>query len=163
MDLHFAKEIAELYDSTPAFIEKRHREVQQDLQQKGDCLIYTGYKNRYGYAFSSIAGRARYIHRFFLMAAKGPPPADKPFAVRSCRERACCNPEHLYWASQKDRLKHRKLSKKQQFHKLTREDVLTIRRLAEEGVPQVEIAEEFPVTPQTISKVVNYKSHKRVK
>ena len=75
--------------------------------QDGDCLIWTGQINRYGYGVVSYGGKKWGAHRLIYMQERGPiPPGlqldhlchsaspDCPGGP-TCKHRACVNPAHL--------------------------------------------------------------------
>lgn len=58
------------------------------------CLVWTGPKITNGYAQMMVNGRRHVVDRIAYELAKGPIPAGL-FLDHLCRNRACCNPEHL--------------------------------------------------------------------
>jgi hypothetical protein len=61
----------------------------------GNCWVYTGYITDQGYGRSKIAGgKSILTHRFVFENVKGPIPGNLPLD-HLCRNRACCNPDHL--------------------------------------------------------------------
>lgn len=61
---------------------------------RGGCWVWTGALNTNGYGQSFIAGRAQSTHRLAYEALAGPIP-DGLVLDHLCRNRACCNPDHL--------------------------------------------------------------------
>ena len=67
------------------------------LEKSGDCLLWTGSnRNKYGSMVVVIDGRRRleYVHRLAYEFANGPIP-EGLHIDHLCRNRLCCNPEHL--------------------------------------------------------------------
>lgn len=64
----------------------------------GDCLIWQGTQNGYGYGTIRIRQHAQYVHIVVYEYVHGPIPAglwiDHVWA-RGCHSRACCNEAHL--------------------------------------------------------------------
>lgn len=62
--------------------------------REGNCLIWTGRTDRYGYGVISVNGKSRGAHRVAYIAAHGEPP--EGFVIdHLCFRRNCVNPEHL--------------------------------------------------------------------
>ncbi len=65
------------------------------LQEGTGCAVWTGALDRKGYARIAVGGhRNRMAHRVAYEAAKGPIP-DGLGLDHLCRNKACCNPDHL--------------------------------------------------------------------
>lgn len=86
--------------TAPRFLKK--------LVPQGDCLIFTGGKNKHGYGFVDVSynyGERRYAiltHRLaWALHAGEDPPADKMVCHR-CNNPSCCNWEHLYVGTARD-------------------------------------------------------------
>lgn len=58
------------------------------------CWIAEGRKHTQGYGVVSIKGTETYLHRLFYETVNGPIP-DGLQIDHLCRNRACCNPDHL--------------------------------------------------------------------
>lgn len=65
----------------------------------GACWPWTGHCDSNGYGKILVRGRQEHAHRFALTLASGKAPRGKPFALHSCDNPPCCNPEHLRWGS----------------------------------------------------------------
>lgn len=60
----------------------------------GSCHIYRFGKTSKGYGQTSIRSRAVLVHRYVWEVENGPIPAGLEID-HQCRNRACCNPDHL--------------------------------------------------------------------
>jgi len=60
----------------------------------GDCIIWTGYKDRDGYGQMTLRRYVRKTHRVALWIAGRPVPQGH-VVNHSCRRRDCVNPQHL--------------------------------------------------------------------
>ena len=74
-----------------------HRPTPEQRVQKNSetgCWEWMGALNAYGYGVFNLDKRYWYAHRYFYVQAKGEIPAgfDRDHL---CRNRKCCNPEHL--------------------------------------------------------------------
>lgn len=59
------------------------------------CWIYTGnWQDGRGYKKMRVNGRSLYVHRVTYVIANGPIP-EGLVLDHKCRQRSCCNPEHL--------------------------------------------------------------------
>lgn len=162
MDLLYLTEAADFYDTSTAWLTRRYHDLLDYTEPDGECLIYQGYTNQHGYGSATVAGKRVYVHRFFLALTKGPPTDEAPFAVRTCRNRACCNPAHLYWAPKSGRLDHRIHARAKTNRKLSDDDVRDIRRRWAEGTPQARLAEEYEVSGTSIWSVVHGRTYKDI-
>lgn len=70
--------------------------IEPKLDMTGDCWVWTGALNRYGYGHVSKGRRlgAARVHRFLWTLLVGPIDDDLDLD-HLCRNRACCNPDHL--------------------------------------------------------------------
>jgi hypothetical protein len=160
----YIEEAARYYGKSVEYMAQRHAYLTEKLEEQGDCLVYPGYTNKHGYALVGIGESARtYIHRLFLLVAEGLPPTDDHFCVRTCDERACCNSDHLYWS--KDHLERRGstggATTKRRFEDRT---IRRIRELyATKDVTQEQLGQEYGVSAQSISRIINFRTYKDVK
>lgn len=88
--------------------EKVQRHFDARIDKSGDCWVWTGPLNRYGYGIFNFGARGRKLaHRVSYELAFGPMPDglvgdhtchnedEACFGGNSCPHRKCCNPEHL--------------------------------------------------------------------
>lgn len=61
---------------------------------KGPCRIYRGHKGDDGYGKASVNGKTDRVHRYVWERDRGPIP-DGMEIDHQCRNRACCNVDHL--------------------------------------------------------------------
>lgn len=108
-----------------------------------------------------VAGHGIIASRYMCMLAHGNPPGPRHEAAHSCGKghEGCVNPRHLRWAlpveNCADMIEHgtRAYGQKNPMHRLTEEEVLTIRELSE-TMTQRAIAAMFGVAQPTISNIV---------
>ena len=60
----------------------------------GDCWLWTGGTDTYGYGKISVNNQTRYTHRLMWETLVGPIPEGLEMD-HLCRQRACMNPDHL--------------------------------------------------------------------
>lgn len=99
-----------------------------------------------GYARLTINGVRVYAHRAIFEAVKGPIPRGMEPDHR-CRQRACCNPDHLQAVTRKVNARRGAKAKLTQ----AKADVLRRRRAA--GEPVKLLAAEYGIAPCTVSNV----------
>lgn len=142
----------------------------QGLQKDGDCLVWTGFKNRDGYGHLTHNTIQYKTHRLAYELAFGSIPSGL-LVCHHCDNPACCNPEHLYAGTPADNSRDRDQRgrwrggsggggvKGSQHHatKFTDAVILAIREIARNGISQHKIAKHFNVHQSCISRIVTRK------
>ncbi len=129
------------------------------------CWLWGGYCCKisgYGYFGKNTSGDTRKsAHRTSYELYKGPI-VDKKYVCHSCDNRACVNPDHLFLGTQKENIvdcvsKGRNAKgEKQGSSKLTRDDVLYIRKSRTEDTHSViELALKYGVRRSHIYRIIN--------
>lgn len=126
------------------------------------CWLWTGHISENGYGIASIKGKAFKAHRVSYFLEHGRIENDR-LVLHRCDVRACVNPAHLFLGTPKDNSqdavkkgRNTKLyGERNGKAKLTRADVLAIRRLCGRGVYQKTVAKQFGVSEATVSYVVS--------
>lgn len=134
-----------------------------------DCYEWPGLRSGgYGVIYTST-GNLR-AHRVVWEAVNGPIP-DGMVIMHTCDNPPCVNPAHLRLGTQAENVqdmcikgrrrggwpKDMNIGERHPNARLTKEDVLEIRRLAAEGVSQRTIAEEFATPQANVSRIVQRK------
>ena len=129
------------------------RFLEENKDYAGDeCLIWPYGKDGHGYGQVWQGGRHRQAHIVMLELVAGLRPTPEHQAAHSCGNRACVNPQHLRWATQSenemDKLLHgtHNRGERNSMAKLTAAQVLEIRSLLEQGMPQKEIGGLYGVS-----------------
>ena len=127
------------------------------------CWLWTGYVGENGYGVACVKGKAYKAHRVSYFIEHGRIDNDR-LVLHRCDVRACVNPAHLFLGTPKDNSRdavmkgrNTKLYGEQNGKaKLTRADVLAIRRACRRGgVYQKTVAKQLGVSEATVSYVVN--------
>lgn len=82
------------------------------IVDENNCFNWTKYLNG-GYGRIYVNGRDVYLHRQVLIMHTGIEP-DGMFALHSCDNRKCVNPEHLRWGTNADNIADKVLRKRGQ-------------------------------------------------
>lgn len=141
--------------------------------EPGECWPWTGTKNCWGYGVCQVNGRGTNASRAAYISAHGDP-GPGLVVCHSCDNPICCNPAHLFAATQAENLadcrrKGRQVYRKGAEHhrcvaKLTPEMVLEARRLYfTEKVSQSEIGRRWGIHSSSISRAVRGENWSHVK
>lgn len=97
-----------------------------------------------------------------------PQPVDKPFALHSCDNPACLNPNHLRWGTNAENMEDMasrgrgrnrpQYGEENPMARLTAQSVTQIRSRLDAGEPQKDIAMAFRVSRMTISEIARRKT-----
>jgi len=132
---------------------------------ESECWPWLGSLNSWGYGDCALGDKAVNASRAAYAAAHGDIPAGLVICHR-CDNPACCNPAHLFAATQAENLAdcRRKGRSRGQFRagdrhpkhtaKLTPELVVEARRLYAAGTSQSEIGRRWGIHSSTISRAV---------
>ena len=140
------------------------------------CWIFTGAANEFGYGIVGTGGRGMptdRAHRITYKHFHGEIPGGM-FVCHECDVPSCCNPGHLFLGTNQDNVddmvkKGRDSKPPRNSHvvgsahpgsKLTEEQVVEIRLMHVHGIKQKDIAAQYGMAHQTISKIVNNKRYK---
>ena len=136
------------------------------------CWPWTGNRSFYGYGRTYLNGKRVYSHRVALEIALGRPIKTGLCVCHHCDNPPCCNPAHLFEATQAENLrdmmrKGRHVSRGLNGEeygrlKLTVTDVLEIREAYAHGETQVSLARRFPCFRPAIGKIVLRQSWRHV-
>lgn len=128
------------------------------VDKSGECWIWKGALDKYGYGDFRIKKRRVGAHRFSFFIANPDVPRSA-HVLHSCDNPACVNPGHLSGGTHQQNMddmksKCRQLRGEQQVNaKLSDADVANIKRMISEGLTLIGIASVFRVDPSTISKI----------
>lgn len=112
------------------------------------CWTWTAYKNRDGYGKFSVYGRPISAHRYAYELANGPVPGGACLD-HLCRNRACCNPEHLQPVTQTVNVRRGKNAK------LSESEALEVcSRYAGGSITLKALSEEYGITKGQVWKIV---------
>lgn len=120
----------------------------RDMGYTTPCWIGNGGRTGAGYTLMKTAPRTPqvYIHRVMYERVNGPIPEGLELD-HLCRQRACCNPEHL------EPVTHIENVRRGSATKLTAARVLEIRELLARGVFHREIARRFGIGKTSVGSI----------
>lgn len=122
--------------------------------REAGCLVWLRSTSPKGYGFVRIDGHWGPAHRVAYRYYHGPIPSDSHI-LHDCDNPSCVNPLHLRAGTNAENIAE-KVAKDRAGKKLTLDQVLEIRRFAATGgTTQAEIAKQYGVSPQTISRIVS--------
>jgi hypothetical protein len=71
-------------------------------RQEGDCLVWTGSRDEFGYGEFRAYGTLVRVHRAVWIERHGPIPDETPFVLHRCDNPPCFRDEHLYLGTHAD-------------------------------------------------------------
>jgi hypothetical protein len=159
-------------DSPPRIIDPITRfwkYVKRDAPDK--CWLWQGAKHNFGYGVIHDGTRMIGTHRFSWQIHIGPIP-DGLFVLHRCDVPGCVNPNHLFLGTNSDNMHDKekkgrgryvsKPGEQNPIAKLTDEAVRQIRHDVSLGSTQKKLADQYHVTPTTISDIVKRKRWKHI-
>ena len=127
-------------------------------RRKNECWPWSGGRHSAGYGAFKL-GRRQLAHRIAWMIENDAAIPDGLCVLHSCDNPPCCNPTHLHLGTRADNAAER-TARKRGTHgeqnpqaKLTKLDVLEIRRLSALGITNALISEMFRVNASAISMI----------
>ncbi len=123
----------------------------------GECWVWKGARRPNGYGAVRWVledGTVFYLpHRASYAAFKGEIP-EGMFICHSCDNRACVNPDHLWTGTNADNVNDMWEKGRNQKMLVTEELTRSVQELYKQGMRQVDLAEKFGISQQSISKIV---------
>lgn len=138
-----------------------------DQQSDSACWLWIACKNANGYGIMNVAGRPMSAHRISWVIHNDQIP-DGMCVCHKCDTPSCVNPNHLFLGTQKENMRDAKTKGRMQRGerhyraKLNRKDVVDIKRLHSQGVMIKQLASNYGVHVNTISRVINKNSWEHV-
>lgn len=147
-----------------------------DKRGPDECWEWLRSTNKRGYGKVTIGGKDYRAHRLAYEYAIGPIPTGL-HVCHSCDNPPCCNPAHLWLGTDRDNVLDmwRKGRQSNNVHHmkpvhgeesptaiLRNEDVITIRRLASDGVPKSVIARMIGASRTQVGRIVRRESWKHI-
>lgn len=132
------------------------------------CWLWIGVK-RGGYGRLTYAGKYVTAHRMWFLFTYGFIPAGLE-VLHKCDNPGCVNPKHLFLGTQKDNMIDCSKKGRMPFrkgengsnHKVSNEQVLSIRRLANSGMPRKRLCEIYGLKRSQIHNIINRKCWKHI-
>lgn len=107
----------------------------------------------YGKFWNPTTEKMEATHRFSYLFFRGRIP-DGVFVLHTCDNKACVNPDHLYLGTGSDN-NHDAYRRGRKATKLSKDDVIEIRRRSDAGDLGKDLAEEFGVSESMVSQVLS--------
>lgn len=134
----------------------------QRVNTDGECWTWTAATGRGGYGVLRANNKQQRAHRYSYELHYGPVP-NGLWVLHRCDNPPCVRPDHLFLGTVRDNVadmdaKGRRVAPAgtaNTMAKLTESDILTIRKLVAEGIPQKELSAIYGVSRGTISLAVN--------
>lgn len=125
------------------------------------CWIWLGRLDKDGYGHISVDGRSVVAPRASLLAFKGLPLSGYGATRHICDFPPCVNPDHLLPGTNYENIQDR-VRRGRSATKLTKENVVEIRRRRISGERMAVLADEFNVATHTIWTISNRRTWKHV-
>ncbi len=126
------------------------------VNKTDSCWLWTGTTDKDGYGKRSVNNKTIRAHRVSYEMAYGPIPKGL-FVCHRCDTPGCVRPDHLFLGTVQDNNRDRDnkghTARTTPNAKLTREQVIEIRKLLESNVMHKEIAHRHSIAPSVISNI----------
>ncbi len=133
-------------------------------EETDDCLIWPFSLDAKGYPQAMDAHGFYKPHRRICEMAYGAPPSPKHHAAHLCGIRACLNKRHLEWSTPFENAQHKFMHGTGYRGKRTLNDqqVIDIRTRWRNGAMMKDLAAEYGLTANPVSKIVKFRTYRDV-
>lgn len=140
-----------------------------DKRSPDECWIWKGNKSPQGYGFIVTDQKMYRSHRVCYELCNGPIPKGM-YVCHRCDNPQCVNPSHLWLGTPAENNRDR-ANKKRNNHtfgelhpsaKINSADVVEIRKMAEQGVRQRDIATLYGITQHSVWSIIHRKTWQHV-
>lgn len=144
---------------------RREKRFWSRVRKTRKCWLWTGSINKKGYGVFA-SEHSNLAHRYSWVLAHGITVPDQLYVLHTCDCRHCVNPSHLYAGTPQDNVDDMMergrwtpfRGEENPQAKLTEADVKEIRRRCGAGETQASVAQEYGITPVTVSCVCTGKN-----
>lgn len=167
---HYSR-FAEHGDPLKTLISTQEMSIRERLdfhsEKVGDCILWTGNKNKKGYGLIGYLGDYFSTHRLAYIAEHGDIPKGL-HVLHTCDVPNCTNPKHLWIGTNTDNILDRmkkgrsNVGQNVSFSKLTDNNVIDIRKKLAKGETCASLAKTYNVTPSNISYIKRNKTWKHI-
>lgn len=123
-----------------------------------DCWYWVRARGSTGYGRVGVLGKNRLAHRVIYEQVHGPI-QHGIHVLHKCDNPSCVNPDHLFLGTHSDNMNDM-ARKGRSNSKLSKEDVIQIRKLRSSGYTLKDIADEFNVTFENVHYITINKTWK---
>ena len=128
-----------------------------EIGNPDECWEWKACKDNKGYGQLVFQQKHFQSHRFSWIIQEGDIPEDMKICHK-CDNRSCVNPAHLFIGTQKENLLDMASKGRHANLKMTKEDVLNVRLLIKQKVPDSVIARRYGVSQSSIYYIKNGKN-----
>lgn len=128
------------------------------VNEQTGCWEWTGYKLIQGYGHFRLNGKTIKAHRFAYEHFNNTKIPEGLVVCHTCDNPKCVNYKHLWLGTNQDNHIDCALKGRQHLQKLSKEDVLEIKKRLADGDRQIDIAFDFGVGRTTISQIKTNRS-----
>ena len=86
---------------SPVLTDKELTRIERHIEQDGECILWTGYRDKDGYGYMKWRRRLIGVHRLMYQYHHGPIPPGLE-VDHTCHRHNCITPEHLRPRSRKE-------------------------------------------------------------
>jgi hypothetical protein len=119
------------------------------IKKENDCWGWAGRNNGHGYACFFIKRKCYLAHRYSYEIHNNQSPGNL-FVCHSCDNPICSNPDHLFLGDTGANTRDCFIKKRHPWAKLTKDEVIDIKKRIETGESNMRLAAIFNVSYQTI-------------
>lgn len=146
------------------------QDIMRHSAKVGDCIEWTRAKSKAGYGQFWNGEKVIYVHRYVAELFYGEP-SKGLFALHSCDNPSCCNPNHLRWGTSKENVKdmhdrgranpNPNYGEEHHMSKITNEQATEIKKRRKNGEILRVIAADYGITLATVHAIATGKKRKK--
>ena len=138
--------------------EKANAHFWSRVDKSGDCWLFIGARDKWGYGDLNYMGKHVQAHRLAWRLTNGEP--GKLDVLHKCDNAPCCNPAHLYLGTDKEN-KQDVMQRARDPRYLSPDKVRHLRRLLEK-MPQKDVADMAGLSRNVVNKLARGRSYRYI-